>query len=102
MSFRRVTLIFSGFVTIMVVLFQPETYPAVLLKWKAQHLRRLTGDERYVSEGEVKSESFGRRIRTALYRPFLLTSTELIIGFIALYLTVIYISMSTTPFPRRH
>lgn len=75
----------------MVVLFQPETYPAILLKWKSKHLRRLTGDDRYLSVGEVKDEGFGVRLRRALTRPFILTVREPIIMLIALYLTVIYI-----------
>lgn len=36
-----------------------------------------------------------KRLRTALYRPFLLTATEPIIGLFALYLTVIYIILFT-------
>lgn len=88
------TLIISGVVLITTTLFQPETYPPILLKWKAQHLRRLTGDDRYASESEVKAESLGKRLKTALWRPFLLTATEPIVLLIALYLTVIYIGGS--------
>ncbi|TKA33354.1 hypothetical protein B0A50_00907 [Salinomyces thailandicus] len=90
-----VTLIFSGFIFILVVLFQPETYPPILLKWKAQHLRDLTGDPRYRAEIEIRQESFLHRLQRALWRPFLLTSREPIIILIALYLTVIYIVLFT-------
>jgi MFS family permease len=89
------TLIMSGLVLIAVVLFQPETYSPVLLKWKAKHLRETTGDDRYVSEIEIRGDSFWRRISVALYRPFLLSSQEPVIMLLALYLTVIYIILFT-------
>lgn len=76
-------------------LFQPETYAPTLLKWKAAHLRELTGDDRYRAEIEIREETFFRRICTALYRPFLLTSREPIIMLVALYLTIIYIILFT-------
>jgi len=41
-----ITLIMSGLVLFLVIFFLPETYPPVLLKWKAKHLRAITGDER--------------------------------------------------------
>ena len=86
-----ITLIISGLVLFLVILFQPETYAPVLLKWKAAKLRELTGDDRYRGEMEIREVSFGRRLIRALYRPFLLTFSEPIIILIALYLTVIYI-----------
>ncbi|KAK4555815.1 hypothetical protein LTR86_007035 [Recurvomyces mirabilis] len=86
-----VTLIASGLVLTLVVLFQPETYPPILLKWKAKHLRELTGDQRYKAEIEVREESLPHRLQRALYRPILLTVREPIIMLVALYLSVIYI-----------
>lgn len=90
-----ITLIISGLVLGSVVLLQPETYSPVLLKWKAQQLRKLTGDERFAAPIEVREESFVYRLRVALYRPFLLTFQEPIIVLIALYLTVVYIILFT-------
>ena len=90
-----ITLIISGLVLSLVIFFQPETYAAVLLKWKARHLRQLTGDHRYRAEIEIRDESFKKRLSTALYRPFVLTFSEPIIILIALYLTVIYIILFT-------
>jgi hypothetical protein len=88
-------LIISGLVLALVFFFQPETYPPILLKWKAKHLRELTGDDRYRAEIEVREESFFHRLKRALYRPFLLTSREPIIMLVALYLSVIYIVLFT-------
>ncbi|MCJ1241704.1 hypothetical protein MMC14_009710 [Varicellaria rhodocarpa] len=90
-----VTLIISGFVLALVVLFQPETYAPILLKWKAAHLREISDDPRYRAEVEIRDESFISRLRTALYRPFLLTFSEPVIMLLALYLTVIYIILFT-------
>lgn len=73
----------------------PETYAGTLLTWKAQHLRRLTHDDRYVAPLEIRQETLAHRLGRNLYRPFLLTFTEPIIMLIALYLTVIYIILFT-------
>ena len=90
-----ITLIISGLVLFLVVLFQPETYAPVLLKWKAHHLRHLTGDTRYRADIEVRQETFLHRLTHALYRPFVLTFREPIIILITLYMTVIYIILFT-------
>jgi multidrug resistance protein len=90
-----ITLIISGLVLFNVVLFQPETYAPILLKWKASRLREVTGDDRYKAEVEIRDVTFIKRLGRALYRPFLLTFSEPIIILIALYLTVIYIILFT-------
>jgi len=90
-----VTLIVSGAVLVLVIFFQPETYPPILLKWKAKHLRDLTGDQRYRADIEIRQETLSRRLKRALYRPFVLTAREPIIILVALYLTVIYIVLFT-------
>ena len=90
-----ITLIISGLVLFLVILFQPETYAPILLKWKAAHLRTLTGDSRYRGAVEIIPETFLHRLGRSLYRPFLLTLREPIILLVALYLTVIYIILFT-------
>lgn len=90
-----ITLILSGAILVAIVLFQPETYAPVLLQWKASHLRRITGDDRFVSETEIRAQPFRTRLLQALYRPFLLTAREPIVVVFALYLTVVYIILFT-------
>ena len=80
---------------LLVVLFQSETYPPVLLGWKAKKLRQLTGDERYQAAIEIRNVAFTKRLKHALYRPFLLTTTEPIVALLALYLAVIYVMLVT-------
>ncbi|KAL8671960.1 MAG: hypothetical protein Q9168_003556 [Polycauliona sp. 1 TL-2023] len=90
-----VTLIISGLVLTSIVFLQPETYAPILLKWKAAHLRSLTGDERYRAEVEIREDNIWSRLKRALYRPFILTFQEPVIMLLALYLTVIYIILFT-------
>jgi MFS family permease len=90
-----ITLIISGLVLTAVVLFQPETFAPILLKWKAAHLRRITGDERFVAEVEIRAHPFPTRLLNALYRPFLLLAREPIVILFSLYLAVIYIILFT-------
>ncbi|KAL2063303.1 hypothetical protein VTL71DRAFT_5108 [Oculimacula yallundae] len=90
-----ITLIISGLILALVVLFQPETFAPILLKWKAAHLRKITGDARFVAEVEIRADSFWKRLTHALYRPFLLTVREPIVILFALYLTVVYIILFT-------
>ncbi|KAL4904931.1 hypothetical protein BDW74DRAFT_168103 [Aspergillus multicolor] len=90
-----IMLIMSGLVMALIVLFQPETYGPLLLKWKAKHYRKLTGDPRYRSEMDMEKIALFSRITTACIRQFTLTVHEPIILFIALYMTVIYIVLFT-------
>lgn len=62
--------------------------------WKANHLRELTGDSRYLAPMEVVQETLWRRIRRALSRPFLLLMEPIVMLFV-LYLTIIYIILFT-------
>ncbi|KAK8246009.1 major facilitator superfamily domain-containing protein [Phyllosticta capitalensis] len=89
------SLILAAAVLVAVLLFQPETYSPVLLRWKSHHLRALLGDDRYVAAVELAGDTFWTRLRLALYRPFALTATEPIISLTALYLTVIYVVLFT-------
>ncbi|KAJ5535753.1 hypothetical protein N7513_008939 [Penicillium frequentans] len=90
-----ITLITAGLVLSLIVLFQPETNPLVLLSWKAHHLRQLTGDDRYRAQMEITKLTLWSRLRISLSRPFILTANELIIILMALYLTTIYIVLFT-------
>ncbi|KAI4098464.1 MAG: hypothetical protein LQ339_006435 [Xanthoria mediterranea] len=66
-----VTLIISGLILTSIVFLQPETYAPILLKWKAAHLRSLTGDERYRAEVEIREDNIWSRLKRAMYRPFI-------------------------------
>ncbi|KAF7590190.1 hypothetical protein BBP40_003164 [Aspergillus hancockii] len=90
-----IMLIMSGLIMFLILAFQPETYSPLLLKWKAAHLRQVTGDNRYRSEMDVESIALFSRIGGACKRQFLITVHEPIILLISLYMTVIYIVLFT-------
>ncbi|KAL3451994.1 MFS general substrate transporter [Aspergillus insuetus] len=90
-----IMLIMSGLTMAIVLLFQPETYGPILLKWKAAHIRKATGDKRYRSEMDTQKVALFSRITQACVRQFTLTVHEPIILFISLYMTVIYIVLFT-------
>ncbi|RMZ46608.1 MFS transporter [Aspergillus flavus] len=90
-----IMLIMSGLVMGLILLLQPETYGPLLLKWKAAHLRQVTGDKRYRSAMDVQKIALVERILGACKRQFSLTVHEPIILLISLYMTVIYIVLFT-------
>lgn len=90
-----VALLSAAVVFFLTFCFQPETFPPVLLSWKAKHLRAATGDDRYYAEHEIEHVSVRKRLRVALPRPFIMAFTEPVIFLITLYMTVIYIILFT-------
>ncbi|KAI1622980.1 MFS transporter [Exophiala viscosa] len=90
-----VALLTGGVVFFLTFLFQPETFPPLLLSWKAKHLRAITGDDRYYAEHELEHVSVLKRLRVALPRPFIMAFREPVISLICLYMTVLYIILFT-------
>lgn len=87
-------LILSGVIVALVFFLMPETYAPLLLRWKAKHLRRATGDDRYRSEHEIVKATLLSRLKVSMTRPFLMF-TEPIILAMTLYLSVVYIVLFT-------
>src|SRR6266480_2760270 len=85
-----VTLIISAGAFMIALLFLPETYLPVLLDWKAKHLRRVSGSQRYVSKHAQKAP-FLTRLREVLPMPVTFFSTEPVIAVLGGYLTLLYI-----------
>lgn len=71
-----VLLIWSGIMTVLIVLFVPETYTPVVLRDKARKKRKETGDDRYKAPIEITDKSIARTVGRSLYRPFLLLFLE--------------------------
>jgi len=90
-----VALLASGVVFFVTFLFQPETYPPLLLSWKARHLRKITGDSRYYAEHELDRIPLNQQLRIALPRPFIMAVQEPVILLITLYMSVLYIILFT-------
>ena len=87
------SLIATGLVLFLLIVFQSETYTPVILKWKAIQLRKATGDDRYVSTAEIRHQPLVKRLKIALSRAFLISVQEPTILLWTGYLTVIYIML---------
>lgn len=90
-----IILIMSGLVMGTILLFQPETYGPLILKWKAHHYRALTGNKNFRSEMDLEKTAVLERMGYACLREFQLTVHEPIVLLISLYMTIIYIVLFT-------
>lgn len=79
----------------LIVLGVPETYHPVILRHKAEKLRKETGDDRWKAPIEVMQRSIPQTILRSCYRPFLLLTLEPMVLnlclFSALLLGVLYL-----------
>lgn len=66
--------------------YLPETYVPVILGNKARQLQQQTNDDRWHTEFDDKSHSFGHVLATNFSRPFRLLGTQPIIQIVALYI----------------
>lgn len=79
-----------AFVCLLVVTFGvPETYGPVLLKHKAQRLRKETGNP-YWAPLERKKGGIKTRLHACLVQPFNMLIQEPMLGVLTLYMSFIY------------
>ncbi|KAJ5088275.1 hypothetical protein N7456_011891 [Penicillium angulare] len=71
-----VLLIWTGVLLVSMVFLVPETYHPVLLRHKAQRLRKETGDDRYIAPIEKLHRSVAQTVMRSMYRPLLLLTLE--------------------------
>ncbi|GAA98169.1 hypothetical protein E5Q_04852 [Mixia osmundae IAM 14324] len=72
------------------LLFLRESYPPVLLGWRAAKMRKETGNADIVTVFDKQGRSHATIIKNALTRPFLFIFTELIIVTLGSYMALIY------------
>lgn len=89
-----VSLLPTGIVLVLVVFFMEETLADRLLYRKAMYLRRLTGDDRFVTDSHLGTESLAQLLKRVFGRPFVLASELIVISF-TLYLTLVYVILFT-------
>ncbi|KAL9468647.1 hypothetical protein ACSS6W_010341 [Trichoderma asperelloides] len=98
------TLVLSGAVLLLIVIFQPETHASTLREWQtaAATAKIISGDGEIPSAkilGDTEQASgfqrFKAKIGPALYRPVQLSYSEPIIIMISVYLSVLYIVIFT-------
>jgi len=63
-------IIWSFIQLVALICFVPETYIPIILKWKAQRLRQITGDWKYFAPLENETISLGHAILVSCYKPF--------------------------------
>lgn len=82
----------SGFTLCLLIVFLPETSPSNILYRRARRLRKLTGNDKFVTEGELASkEMSGKDIALmTLVRPFTLSLLEPICLCLNMYIALIY------------
>jgi sugar phosphate permease len=84
------TSIYNGVVQVLGVFLLKETYGPVLLKLKAEKLRKDTGNQAFYTEYDHPDRSLFKIIGTALQRPFRLLLTQPIVMVLALYQAYLY------------
>ncbi|KAG5734259.1 hypothetical protein E4T56_gene14627 [Termitomyces sp. T112] len=84
-----VLLILIGVVFALTIVV-PETYAPVLLKKKAERLRKETGDDSYTTRAEMDRLPFASTLKVALTRPFIMMVMEPIVLFFSFYLSFVY------------
>ncbi|KAK5085406.1 GTPase-activating protein [Lithohypha guttulata] len=82
----------SGFCLAVLVPFLPETSSANILYRRARRLRKLTGNDKLVSEGEIAGADMKPMdmVRMTLVRPFTLSLFEPICFCLNLYIALVY------------
>jgi DHA1 family multidrug resistance protein-like MFS transporter len=85
-----ITLIISAFAFVVAFLFLPETFLPVLLNWEAEHLRKVTGDERYQAK-HTGETSLLSRLRAVLPMSIKFTTSEPAILALGGFLVLLYI-----------
>ncbi|KAI5969215.1 FLR1 [Candida margitis] len=70
----------------------PETFAPKLLRQKAARLRKLTGNDKIVSQAELDhgSSTTGQVVRKLFWRPFEITITEPVVLLIGIYIALVY------------
>lgn len=82
----------SGFTLVVLVFLLPETSSANILYRRARRLRKITGDDRLVSEPELAGQDMSGKdiVMMALVRPFSLVFTEPIVLALDMYIALVY------------
>lgn len=88
-AFWAVT-IFGVLVQVLIFFTLNETYGPRILYWKAEKLRKETGNQHLRTEFELEDRTWGKIMTNALVRPFRLLFTQPIVQFLAAYMSLIY------------
>ncbi|KAI8713679.1 Efflux pump FUBT [Fusarium sp. LHS14.1] len=86
--------IFTGVTWIVCTILIPETYAPYILRKRAEHLSKLTGNT-YIStlDADKPPSSAAHQLKNALTRPWLLLFKEPIVFITSIYISIIYGTM---------
>ncbi|KAK2808675.1 hypothetical protein FQN50_004540 [Emmonsiellopsis sp. PD_5] len=87
--FWSVSIVDAG-VQVVAFLFLHETYAPKILAVKARKLRQSTGNSALRTKWESENRTFGKLLRKALVRPFIMLFTQPTIQALALYRAYLY------------
>lgn len=85
----------AAILLVLILLTQRETFVPILLRWKARQLRKITGDDRFVTEASLTPIPCWTRLKRMVCRPFQVTATEPILILLTLWLTLVWVIMFT-------
>ncbi|CAE6425089.1 unnamed protein product [Rhizoctonia solani] len=80
----------AGVCTIVLALTLPETYAPIILKKRAEKLRKSTGDERFYSAIERENLHWAKRLENIMGRPFIMFFQEPMLFTVTIYMSFIY------------
>ncbi|GMK54079.1 hypothetical protein CspeluHIS016_0106650 [Cutaneotrichosporon spelunceum] len=85
-----VTTMFAGVCTLFIVFTLPETYGPIILKKKAERLRKETGDGRWYAPIERHPHDTKTRFKDILLKPFIMLFLEPMLMAVTIYMSFVY------------
>lgn len=82
--------IFAAVITVVGTITMPETYAPVLLRWRAQKLSKVTGQNYICKLDKGRDLRLKTQFKVALGRPWLLLFYEPIVTLLSIYIAVVY------------
>lgn len=81
-----------GFTLVVLILFLPETSSKNILYRRAQRLRRLTGNDKLMTQAEIDFQhvTAAKVAKMTMIRPFVLTFQEPVVLLLNVYLALVY------------
>lgn len=85
--------IFTAIITVIGIVFLPETYAPVLLRHRAERLTQATGRVHRSKYEKDKPLQLGENFKVALSRPWQLLFREPIVFLLSLYMAIVYATL---------
>lgn len=82
--------IFSGVCFLLTALTLPETYAPIILKRKAQRIRKETGDDKYRAPAEMVKLSATGLLKATFFKPFAMLVQEPMLLAMTVYMAFVY------------